>query len=398
MRVFQINSVPYGSTCRVMMGIAQAASQSGIECHTASGYSTHPLPSLPENHFQIGGLWSKAVHMFLARLTGLNGFFSLIPTLRLIRHIQRGHYDLLHFHNLHGWYVNLPLLMRYVKSSKLPVVWTLHDCWAFTGQCAHYTAIGCDRWKMQCRSCPQTHLYPQSLPDLSGIMHRCKRRWFASLPDLTFVTPSHWLADQLGSSFLQNYSVQVIPNGIDLTLFKPAQTLKNDTTYQILGVADGWTSRKGLDVLIELSKRLDSCYHITLVGTDEHTEKLIPKTITCIRRTQDTAELARLYANADVFVNPTYEDTLPTVTLEALACGTPAVVFHAGGSQECISENCGIAVPAGDVAELEKAVRWICTASPFRAADCVKHAKKFDKETAYQAYIALYQQKGEHLS
>ena len=394
MRVLQINSVPYGSTCRVMLGIAQAAGMAGIDCRTASGYSTHPTAELAADHFQIGGMWSKALHMFLSRLTGLNGFFSVFPTLRLIRHIRRGRYDLLHFHNLHGWYVNLPLLMRYVRRSKLPVIWTLHDCWTFTGQCAHYTAIGCEKWKTECRRCPQTHLYPQSLTDLSGLMHRCKRRWFASLPDVTFVTPSHWLADQLSRSFLRDYPVRVIPNGIDLSIFKPLPSQTPETTFQVLGAADGWTRRKGLEVMIELSKRLGSRYHIMLAGTDEHTEKLVPETITCIRRTQNAAELARLYAAADVFVNPTFEDNLPTVTLEALACGTPAAVFDAGGSKECIDETCGIAVPAGDVDALEQAIRCICTQKPFEADQCTSRARTFAKESAYQAYVALYQQKG----
>ena len=394
MRVLQINSVPYGSTCRVMLGIAGAAKKQGIICDTASGYSFHPVSGLPDGHWQIGGLWSKAAHMILARLTGLNGFFSVFPTLKLIWRIRRGRYDLLHFHNLHGWYVNLPLLMRYVKRSRLPVIWTLHDCWAFTGQCAHYTAISCEKWKTECHHCPQKHLYPQSYPDLSRMMHRAKKRWFASLPDVTFVTPSRWLAEQSRLSLLSKYPVQVIPNGIDLHVFTPRREPKANRSYHVLGVADGWTARKGLDVFIELSKRLGEEYRITLVGTDERTEKRIPENINCIRRTQHAEELAHLYASADVFVNPTYEDTLPTVTLEALACGTPAAVFDAGGSRECIDKNCGIAVPCGDTDALEAAIRRICTQRPFTAQQCVQRAKSFDQEHTYQAYAALYQQKG----
>lgn len=393
MRILHINSVPYGSTCRVMLGITQAARAAGIVCHTAAGYSTHPVNELPADHDQIGGLISKLVHMTFARLSGLNGCFSLLATLRLIRKIKRESYDLLHFHNLHGWYVNLPLLMHYVKRNHLPVVWTLHDCWAFTGQCAHYTAIGCQKWKTECHHCPQKHLYPQSLADCSRMMHRAKKRWFASLPDAVLVTPSQWLADQLKESFLKDLSVRVIPNGIDLTVFRPVPGLKKSAKYMVLGVASDWTQRKGLNVFIELSRRLDEDYQIVLVGADEQIDKRLPASITSIRRTQNTAELAEWYTAADVFVNPTYEDNFPTVNLEALACGTPVITFDAGGSAECLNESCGMAVAVGNVDTLEAAIRHVCAQKPFAPEECIKRAQQFDQISGYQAYLELYRQK-----
>lgn len=391
MRVLQINSVPYGSTCRVMLGIAHAARHQGIHCDMATGFSTHPLEELLPDRIRIGGLFSKALHMILARLTGLNGFFSILPTIRLIRRMQRESYDLLHFHNLHGWYVNLPILMRYVRKQRIPVIWTLHDCWAFTGQCAHYAAIGCDRWKTGCFSCPQKHLYPQSLADCSRYLYHCKKSWFHSLPDVVLVTPSHWLADQVRQSFLRDFPVQVIPNGVDLSVFQPISVPLADK-HIVLGVANGWTERKGLAVMIELAGRLGSEYQIMLVGTDERLDRMLPASIISIHRTQNANELTKLYAAADVFVNPTYEDTFPTVNLEALACGTPVVTFNAGGSPECLNGTCGLCIPAGDVDALEAAIRRVCTEKPFTAECCRTRAESFDQHAAYDAYITLYLQ------
>lgn len=393
MRVLHINSVPYGSTCRVMLGIAKAAREAGLHCDTAAGYSMHPVNDLPCGHYQIGGLISKWIHMTLARWSGLNGCFSVLATLRLIRQIKREKYDLLHFHNLHGWYVNLPLLMHYVRQKHLPVIWTLHDCWAFTGQCAHYTAIGCQKWKTECHHCPQKHLYPQSLMDCSRMMHRAKKRWFASLTDVVLVTPSQWLADQLKASFLSVLPVRVIPNGMDLSVFHPAEGWQKTGKYMVLGVASDWTQRKGLDVFIELAGRLEEDYQIVMVGTNDHIDALLPASIISIHRTQDTAELAKLYTAADVFVNPTYEDNFPTVNLEALACGTPVVTFDAGGSAECLTANCGMAVPAGNVDALEAAIRRVCTQKPFAAEDCIRRANQFDQNSSYQTYLDCYRQK-----
>lgn len=394
MRVMQINSVPYGSTCRVMLGICRAARLQAIHCDTASGYSTHPAKDLPGEHYCIGGPAGKALHMTLARLTGLNGCFSLLATLRLIGQIRRERVDLLHFHNLHGWYVHLPLLMRYVKRRRLPVVWTLHDCWAFTGQCAHYTAVGCQRWKSGCGRCMQKQVYPQSAIDLSRRMYRAKQRWFASLPDAVLVTPSQWLARQVSQSFLSGLPVRVIPNGIDCDAFQPTPGgLAAGDRHVVLGVANGWTRQKGLDTMIELAGRLGCSYQLVLVGTDSRTDLQLPSGILSIHRTSDAVELARLYTAAEVFVNPTREDTFPTVNLEALACGTPVITFDAGGSAECIDETCGLAVAPGDVNALENAIRRVCTEKPFSAQSCIRRARQFDQKTAYAAYLALYRQK-----
>lgn len=393
MRILHINSVPYGSTCRVMLGIAKAAQLAGYECDTAAGYSTHPVSELPDNHYQIGSPVSKLLHLIFAKTSGLNGCFSVLATLRLIARIKRKKYDLLHLHNLHGWYLHLPLLMRFIQRNQIPVVWTLHDCWAFTGQCAHYTAIGCQKWKTECHHCPQKHLYPQSLMDCSRMMHRAKKHWFASLTDAVLVTPSQWLADQLKASFLSVIPVRVIPNGMDLSTFHPAEGWQKTGKYMVLGVASDWTQRKGLDVFIELAGRLEEDYQIVMVGTNDHIDALLPASIISIHRTQDTAELAKLYTAADVFVNPTYEDNFPTVNLEALACGTPVVTFDAGGSAECLTENCGIAVPAGNVDVLEAAIRRVCTQKPFAAEECIRRAKQFDQNSSYQAYLELYRQK-----
>ena len=356
MNIFEINSVPYGSTYNIMHGIAEVAKEKGHSIVTSSGYSTHPNKNLPKNHYNIGGIVDKSFHIFLANLTGYNGCFSQIPTLRLIRQMKRLNVDLIHLHNLHGWYINIPLLFNYIKKHNIPVVWTLHDCWAFTGHCPHFTMAKCDKWKTGCHDCPSYCEYPASLFDNSKKMYKLKKKWFTGVPNMTIVTPSQWLADLVKESYLQDYPVKVIHNGIDLDIFKPTPNNFRqkygiaDDKYIVLGVAFGWGERKGLDVFVELAKRLEpEKYQIVLVGTDETVDKLLPQTIISIHRTQNQTELAEIYTAADLFVNPTRDENYPTVNMEALACGTPVLTFNTGGSPEIIDDTCGAVVPKNDI-------------------------------------------------
>ena len=395
MKVLEINGVPYGSTCKIMVGIARVAGEQGMTVHTSSGYSYHPIQELPAEHYAIGGLVGKYIHMQMARLTGFNGCFSVLPTLRLLRKIKREGYELLHFHNLHGWYVNLPMLFAFVKKHKLRVVWTLHDCWAFTGQCPHFTMVGCDKWKNQCFSCPQCDRYPESRVDRSAPMYRWKKKWFAEVEDLTLVTPSQWLADLTRDSFLKEYPVKVIHNGIDLSVFQPTDSdfrkrYACEDKHIVLGVSYGWDERKGLDVFVSLADRLGEEYRIVLVGTEERTDKLLPDNIISIHRTQDQRELAEIYSAADVFVNPTREDNFPTVNLEALACGTPVITFDTGGSPEALDDSCGLVVSCEDVDGLERAIIRVCEEKPFSAEKCRRRAQNFDMNDKFKEYLQLY--------
>lgn len=399
-KVLEINSVPYGSTCRIMLGIAQVGREQGLQVDTASGYSYHPVSDLPPQHIRIGGPVGKTLHMLLGQMTGYHGCFSHWATLRLILHMEKTHYDIVHLHNLHGWYLNLPMLFGYLKKRRIRTVWTLHDCWALTGQCPYFTMVGCDKWRTGCHDCPQLGIYPESRVDRTKTMWRLKKKWFTDVPDLTIVTPSQWLADLVKQSYLKEYPVRVIRNGIDLDVFKPTPSDFRERCgigggyreYMILGVADSWSVYKGLDVFVELAGRLDERFQIVLVGTNEKIDKNLPENIISVHRTQDQKELAQLYTAADVFVNPTREDNYPTVNMEALACGTPVITFATNGSPESIDETCGAVVETDDTDALQREIERVCTGRPYSAAACMRRAERFDKGENNMRYLDLYKE------
>lgn len=397
MKIFEINSVPYGSTCNIMLGIAELAKQSRHSIITSSGYSTHPVKNLPEKHFNIGGVVDKSLHMVFAQCIGLNGCFSYFSTLKLLLKMKKYKPDIIHLHNLHGWFINLPLLFNFIKKHNINVVWTLHDCWSFTGHCPHFDMIGCDKWKTGCFSCPQYRDYPKSVFDNSKYMYSLKKKWFTGVPYMTVVTPSEWLAGLVKQSFLRDYQTKVINNGIDLSIFKPTESdfrkkYNCENKYILLGVAFGWGKRKGLDVFIELSKSLDESYKIVLVGTDDNVDKVLPDKIISIHRTQNQAELAEIYTAADLFVNPTREENYPTVNMESIACGTPVVTFDTGGSPECLDKNCGCVVPKNDIDAMYREIIRICKEKPYSSTACIERAKSFDMKDRFSEYIKLYEE------
>ena len=259
--------------------------------------------------------------------------------------------------------------------------------------------IKCDKWKTGCYRCPQYKEYPKSLFDNSKKMYRLKKKLFTGVENMTIVTPSEWLADLVKQSFLKYYPVKVIHNGIDLNIFKPTPSdFKEkynipDSKHILLGVAFGWGKRKGLDVFIELAKRLDyNKYQIVLVGTDDITDKQLPTEIISIHRTQNQQELAEIYTAADVFVNPTREENYPTVNMEAIACGTPIITFKTGGSPEIITEKTGVVVDCDDIDAMQKEIKRICEIKPFTKEDCINQAKLFDMNDRFQEYVDLYKE------
>lgn len=387
MNLIQINAVPYGSTGSIMFSLADIMERRGHEVLCTTGF-TWKGSDRPD-YVMTSGIVEKSVHTWLARITGKTGGFSTLATWRLLRRLDKMKPDLIHLHNLHGWFLNLPMLFGYIKKHNIPVVWTLHDCWSFTGQCPHFAMVGCDRWKTGCGGCNQHHLYPQTFFDCSKTNWRRKKKWFTGVQNLTIVTPSEWMAQQVRESFLREYPVRVINNGIDLNVFKPDPEAKKSEKFTLLGVSYDWDNKKGLDVFLELARRLDDRFQIVLVGTNDGVDKLLPDNIRSIHRTQNPAELAKLYAEADLLVNPTREDTYPTVNMEALACGTPVLTFRTGGSPEILDEHCGVVVPCGDVDAMEAAIRRLA-AAPIGAEACLNRAKGFDKYERFEEYVRLY--------
>jgi glycosyltransferase involved in cell wall biosynthesis len=399
MKIVHINMTSLGSTGKIMLQIAKCARENGYDANT---FSTHvwskkyqKLPSPPQGHKYYGTYLENFVHCVLGKLFAKNGCYSYFATCRLIRQLKKYKPDVLHLHNLHGFCINLPLLFRYIKRNNVNTVWTLHDCWSFTGHCPHFVSVDCNKWKNQCHDCPLFKEYPKVYWDNSRQMYLHKKKWFTGVNNMIIVTPSLWLADLVKQSFLKDYPVKVINNGIDLNVFKPVESdfrkkYSCENKRIVLGVAFGWGKKKGLDVFLELAKRLDEQYQIVLVGTNEETDRLLPHNIISINRTQNQRELAEIYTAADVFVNPTREDTYPTVNMEAIACGTPVVTFKTGGSPEIVDKSCGSVVDVEDVDEMQKEIIRVCEDRPYSAEDCLERAKSFNMIDRFEEYVELY--------
>lgn len=396
-KVLFINLGNFGSTGTIMKGIGESAESNDFCCYYAYPGTQLNKPR-ESNDIIICSAIMRKVAEKIGYYTGLKGGWLFFETKRLMKRIDEIKPEIIHLHNLHDTYVHLPLLFNYIKKHKVPIVWTLHDSWAFTGHCPYFTMAKCEKWKIGCHDCPNYRDYPSSFFDNSKRMWKLKKKWFTGVENMTIVTPSQWLADLVKQSFLGEYPVRVIHNGIDLAVFKPTPSDFREK-YQIrkekkilLGVAFDWGIRKGLDVFVELSKRLaPEKYQIVLVGTDEQVDRQLPTNIISIHRTQNQTELAEIYTAADVFVNPTREEVLGLVNIEANACGTPVITFNTGGSPECINEKSGMVIPYGDIDAMKESIEYICDNSSFSEKDCIARAASFDQKKKYREYLDLYE-------
>ena len=395
MRVAHINRVyPYGSTGKIVKGINELCLKRGYETRVCFGYSDESQTD--DNCISMSSYLDTHIHNRLARLTGFQGFFSFFKTLSFLKELKEFNPDLIHMHNIHDSYVNHFLLFSYIKKHEIPVVWTQHDCWAFTGLCYHFQSINCLKWRDGCGHCPMAKNHDLLLFDSSAFCWKVKKRLYAGLDSMYVVTPSKWLSELVSQSYLAKYPCKVIHNGIDLSVFYPrGQKFREERSLSdkciVLGVSFGWSSTKGLDVFLELAEKLSDKFQIVIVGVDNDLSKELPKNIIGIPCTRCQDELAEMYSAADIFVNPTREDTFPTVNMEALACGTPVITFKTGGSAEIISKDTGIAIEKGDVPSLIGAIEFVKDQQPFTSEACVKHAKKFSKEERFAEYLDLYE-------
>ena len=325
-----------------------------------------------------------------------HGLGSTSATWKLIREIEWIRPDIIHLHNIHGYYLNYPILFQYLSEMKTPVVWTLHDCWPITGHCAFFTYADCDRWKNGCHHCPCQKNYPTSLlMDRSETNYEQKRRSFTSLSNLTLVPVSEWLDGLLDESFLKDVPRRCIHNGIDTDVFHADSSFSSFCQGKkvVLGVSNMWEPRKGMKDFLALRSLLSSDYVIVLIGLSKKQIYSLPEGIIGIERTDNLQQLVHYYSRADVFVNPTYEDNFPTTNLEALSCGTPVVTYRTGGSPEAVDEETGVVVPCGDVNSLAENIEAICCA-PYpetRSERCRQRVtENFCKSDRYQEYLALY--------
>lgn len=391
MRILQINATcGVGSTGRIAVSISEMLTAHGVENKILYSVSTNGFPDA----IACGKAKEIRIQALKSRVLGNYGFNSRRETKRILAEIKQFQPDTVLLHNIHGHDCNLEMLFSFLKAKNIKIVWLFHDCWGLTGYCTHFTYDKCDRWKSECHHCPQRKQYSWFF-DRSKELHQRKKKLFSDL-DLTIVTPSQWLADLVELSFLKDYPVKVIHNGIDLSIFRPTPSDFRDRykisadKFILLGVAYGWGKRKGLDVFVELAKRLPSeRFQIVLVGTDNSVDKMLPENIISIHRTQNRQELAEIYTAADLFVNPTREEVLGLVNLEANACGTPVLTFETGGSPECIDENSGMVVPYENIDAMEREIVRIQKEKIFTAQACVEHAKQFDEKSRFEEYIQL---------
>jgi len=396
-KILHINtSLNCNSTGKIVEQIGLLAMSEGWDCYIAHG-PRYKIPSALKT-YEISSAIGEKWHFINSLLFDAHGLSSKRGTIRLVEWIKEIKPDIIHLHNIHGYYINYPILFDYLSKAEKPIVWTLHDCWSITGHCTFFEGVGCERWKTGCGHCIYMNDYPKTLfIDRSARNYRLKKTAFTSPNNLTIVSVSDWLGHIVKESYLGIYPVHVIHNGTDLNIFKPQESdirarfnFKNETI--VLGIASVWHERKGLSDFIKLAE--DKKNKVILVGVTEKIQKKLPSSIISIRRTNNQQELAKLYSGADIFVNPTYDDNFPTTNIEALACGTPVVTYRTGGSHEAIDDETGIVVNKGDFCGLKQAIESIRNNGKFRySAACRKRAEEyFNKDDRFMDYINLYKE------
>lgn len=404
-RIVQINPVLRTSTStgRIMQEIGALAQDNGWRVWCAYGKGRDGIRPCTTDIIPVGGRWSTALHGVLTRAFDRHGLGSTAATRKFVEKLREIDPDIIHIHNIHGYFLNYPIFFDYLAESRAKVIWTVHDCWLFTGHCYHYSYIGCDKWQHGCGKCPQRGAFPRSIIiDRSRRNFIDKRKYFTSVPrDRMIIVPvSEWMRGEMSHSFLSEYPFQVIHNGIDTTVFRPYAG--SDVRSRlgigadqkiILGLASVWSPEKGLDDFIRLAEMLNDDETIVLVGIDPKTARKLPPSVKWIRRTENVAMLAELYSAATAFVNPTYQDNYPTVNLEAIACGTPVVTYRTGGSVESVTPSTGRVVPQGDVRAIMDAVREIEKLGKDTFIRPCRHyaLANFSKEDRYNDYLRLYE-------
>lgn len=389
MKVLQINSFGNLSTGKIAVDIYKALVENGHEgiIAFARGTIENNIP-----YIKIGNKCDVALHGLMTRLTDKTGFYSKKATKTLLKNIDDYNPDVIHLHNLHGYYINIKMLFDYIRKAGKPVIWTIHDCWPFTGHCCYFDDAGCQKWSYGCEKCPQKNSYPKSFLDRSKWNYENKQMIFSNIPNMTIVSVSKWLDALVAQSFLGRYTHLTIHNGIDLAKFKPTpsnfrEKYDLENKFLIIGVASTWSVRKGFDDFLKLSEQLDDRYRIVLVGLTPSQIKKINPNMIGLTRTATPEELAGLYTTADVFFNASIEESFGLPTIEATACGTPAVVYNATAIPECVRPETGYIVDKHDIGQVITAIKKIQN----EHFVVNKSVFEFDKRKLFQKYITLYE-------
>ena len=399
MKLLQINSTAnWGSTGRIAEQIGNVAISLGWDSYIAYGRYANKSNS---RLIKIGNKVDSAWHLMCSRLFDCQGLCSRKATKRFVEQIEHIKPDLIHLHNIHGYYLNYEILFKYLRNTGIPVVWTLHDCWTFTGHCAHFSYNKCEKWKNECKECPLKGEYPSSLLlDRSRKNFLCKKGHFSSLENMAVVSVSKWLDSMVDASFLTDKQRHVIYNGINVEVFSPMtdiDELREKYNLQnkkvLIGVASVWDKYKGYDDYLRLHEMLPDNTQLIMVGLSEKQLNALPKGIIGLQRTQNVEALVKLYSLADIVLNLSYQETFGLTTVEGFACGTPGVVYNKTASPELIDESCGKIVEAGNMEQLLSAITEILSKgkSHYSHACRQRAVALYNKDDRYEDYIKLYE-------
>lgn len=388
MRIVEINSHNFASTGNIMLGIAQTAREQGHEVWTFGPAGGTQKKGIPGHDF-IGNRYERHISNWLNYYTGKQSGLNIVGTYLFLKKLDKIKPDVIHLHNLHSNYINWEMLFHYIVRHEIKVVWTLHDCLPFTGRCPYFDIVQCEKWKTLCHDCPMVHEYPATKWDTSEKEYRRKKKLFTSVQNMIIVTPSKWLKELVEQSFLKEYPVKLIYNGIDLKKFYPhASKFREqyglEDKFIVLGVAFSWGIRKGQDRFELIAEELDERFKMVLVGIEGKNIK--SNKILCISRTDNQEQLAEIYSSANVLLNPTREDNFPTVNVEALACGLPVISYGAGGSAEAFDKESGMVVNDKNVI---RALNVLYN-TPFDKEKCIYRGSQFEKKEKFKEYVDLY--------
>lgn len=392
-KLLQINvTANWGSTGKIAESIGLSAIHHGWESYIAYGrYSNESQSQLVRVGSSIDTYW----HYGMQRIFDNEGLCSKRATRKLIAEIKRIAPDIIQLHNIHDHYLNYQMLFEYLNGTDIKVVWTFHDCWAFTGHCFHFVTKDCKRWKTGCHDCLMKGEYPRSFLDCSERNWKLKKSLFARNKNLTIVACSDWIAGFARESFLKDKRIEVIHNGCDIDVFS-IQLRNQRDKFRIIAVSNVWYRNKGENDIYKLRQMLPQQeYEIFMVGLSAGQVRNLPDGIIGIQRTQNVQELVQLYSDADVLINPTYEDNFPTVNIEALACGTPVITYRTGGSPEAVDELTGAVIEQGDLNTLCEKIKEfnLLDFKQVHTEDCrMRAVEKFDKNKCFEKYISLYKQ------
>lgn len=394
MRILTVHSGNSGFFARFYTALANDLKEKGYMLHYIGPKNSRNIKNSLLGQKLIGSRWNWFIHFYLYKITGLQDVFSFITTIQLLYYIRKYSPNILHFHIIQEWYLNLPLLFWYVKKKNISLVWTMHDCRAFTGRCAYFDEISCEKWKKDCRNCEQKTLYSPSLIDNTNLTFRIRKKILSSVK-IQIVCPSEWLSNIVRDSFMRYNNIKTIHNGIDIKDFRYVQSdirkkYNIEHKFIILGVASIWEMRKGYGVFLRLSNELSEKFQIILVG-DTTPDCVENSQIIYIKKTNSVFELSQLYSTSDIFVNPTIADNFPTTNMEAQACGTPVLTYDTGGCSESIKSNTGIIVEKGNYDGLKKAIEHISHNYIFNRDEIINEAKIFDIHVMTKKYIQLYE-------